>query len=397
MKKESWPSTNKNLNLLADFPHLEVSSAPDWQSTPGSTLPWNRQMRSSVKNLHKITSTRFETITRYSKEIATMELLDLLCGVYILLTVTKISQLVVTLLGRMSPPKTNSIQYAPSFEPIMLFVDYVLIRQDDSISKLPRKLFREITDPWVKDYTERVRRNTDRKPRVFSNLKDAVSTFYMEFCHESSSFMIQFLSNSSTAYLRQPMGLHSALGVLYFVTFSPLMLLRELYLGGNALTFNCKMAAASTLTEVYVVSCKEGISLEEALAKYDWVSGLFSKKQVHAMIGRAACPLYKRELPFPVKGDVMEFDYDVIDAGVAMLRQRQNTLLGNLKEDLYVSHFVLVGLAIYLSYWEHLQSGLLSFSWVAALAPYAAVFYTVRVIVDWQLGITWHPFFYYRI
>ena len=155
------------------------------------------------------------------------------------------------------------------------------------------------------------------------------------------------------------------------------------------------MAAAVTITEVYVVSCKEQLPLEDALARYPWVSGVFTKKQVHPMLGKAACPLYKRTLPFPVKGDIMDFDYDVVTSGVAKLKQRHENFFRNLLEYVYVSHVALAALAGYLCYCDYLDGQSMPFSWVLKVAPYAGTFYSIRVVTDWWLGVQWHPLYFY--
>lgn len=319
-----------------------------------------------------------------------MDPVDVVCGVYVLLTAAKISQLLLTVAARRQKKKKEGMEYAPSLQVIMFILDNVLVRGEVDIAKVPRKIFRDITDPWLQDYTKRINKNKGKEPRVFTNLKDAMNTFYREFCNDTSSFMVHWISNSSVLFLNQPLGLQAVLSLSYYVAVSPIMLFREVSLGGNALTLICKMAAGSTMNEVYVVACKEQLPFEEALAKYPWATRLFSRKQVHAMIGRAACPLYKRELPFPVKEDIMDFDYDVIDSVMAKLRQRHNSILGNLRESLDASHILLAAMILYLCYLDAQE-----LSWIWTIAPYASIFYPVRVFVDRMLGIQWHASFRY--
>lgn len=327
-----------------------------------------------------------------------MELIDVFCGLYAFLTAMKIAQLAMGVVDMMKKaPNTRQMGYSPSLQLIINLVDYAVVRDSESINKIPRKIFRNITDPWVQAYTKRVNSEDKSQRRVFTKLGDALNTFYLEFCQETSSFMVHWIANSSSAFIMQPLGLHSIIGILYWVTLAPFMLAREILLGGNALTFNCKMAASATMNEVYVVSCKEQISLEEALQKYPWFSGVFSQKQVHAMIGRAACPLYKRELPFPAKQHVMDFDYVVIESGLAKLKQHHDSILGNILESCYASHVVLIGALLYFCFQDYLKGNVFSFSWLATVAPYAASFYPVRMLVDWSLGIKWHPSLYFFV
>ena len=77
------------------------------------------------------------------------------------------------------------------------------------------------------------------------------------------------------------------------------------------------------------------------------------------MLGRAACPLYKRELPFPVKGDIMDFEYDMIDSGLGKLRQCHKSFLGGLQE-MYTSQIVLAGAFLYFCLLDYLDGYTLS-------------------------------------
>lgn len=331
-----------------------------------------------------------------------MELTSLLCYVYLGLTATKISQwLIMAFMSvRSADAKAdNTIDCGPSMKVTNALTDYLLlVRHEKSITKIPRKELRDITDPWVEKYTAQVIRDKGAEPKVYSSLHDAMSAFYMEFCQESSDFTIHWSLNGFAAFLRQPLGLNATFAVLYFVGIFPIMAVRESKrLGGNVLSLICKMAASATIAEVYVVSCKEQLSFEKTLTRYPWASGLFTRKQVHPLIGKNACPLYKREIPFPVKNHVMDFEYDVIDASLALLRQRHDSFVGDLREDIHVSQVVLACMTMYLCYLDFVQGNVASFSWLWKIGPYAAGFYIVRELVDWQLGIKWHPKYHFLL
>jgi len=144
------------------------------------------------------------------------------------------------------------------------------------------------------------------------------------------------------------------------------------------------MATCSSIVEVYVVACKEGIPFETALHKYPWFGGIFTRPQIHPLIGRAVCPIYKRKIVFPK--DIMNFDVQVIPnkAGMAVVRQRTAGL--QWWHDLLLTQLLFGVVVIYLmflsnrSWWEILTS---------SVGPYAAVYYSVRMAVDRTLGLEW--------
>ena len=121
------------------------------------------------------------------------------------------------------------------------------------------------------------------------------------------------------------------------------------------------MAAAATITEVYVVAAKEDISFEKALHKYPWLAGLFSRPQIHPMIGRAVCPVYKREVVLPIE-DTMDFDIEILPnkCGTLIVRQVYSSWWRNVWEDWFPSFFLFVGLLALLYNWEGLDGYLCS-------------------------------------
>ena len=149
------------------------------------------------------------------------------------------------------------------------------------------------------------------------------------------------------------------------------------------------MAAGATITEIYVVAAKENIPFEKALHKYPWVAGVFSRPQMHPMIGRAVCPIYKREVALPIE-DTMDFDIEILPnkCGTLIVRQVYSSWWRNVWEDWFPSFFLFVGLLALLYNWEGLDGYL-------AVAPYAGVFYISRTIADASMGIEWLKQFSY--
>ena len=312
-------------------------------------------------------------------------LTNALCGTYVALTLIKVTQLVLeTVRRRMTttPAGKGVVEYCPSLVVAIWMLDWIM-GQDKSLTKVPRKTFREVTDPWVQRYNAKVleRRQQGVKPKVFTNLHEAKEHFFLELCQDTSAKIISY-GHQGTQMHNLPLGLSYLCVTVFFLALVPFHILREkLVFGGNPITFICKLAAAITVTDVYVVACKESLSFNEALTRYPWVSGIFVGEQIHPMIGKAVCPLYKRELEFPK--DVMEFEYEVVEGAMLGLRQRRSSWAGRLWEDVLVCHYVLPLLALYLTYTD--------LSWIRTVAPYAAAFYLTRELIDWQLGIHWHP------
>ena len=143
------------------------------------------------------------------------------------------------------------------------------------------------------------------------------------------------------------------------------------------------MAAAATITEVYVVAAKEDISFEKALHKYPWVAGLFSRPQIHPMIGRAVCPVYKREVVLPIE-DTMDFDIEILPSksGPLEVRQVYSSWWRNIREEWFPNLVLFIGLLALLYKWQGLDGYI-------AVAPYAGFFYMVRAVADASMGIEW--------
>lgn len=70
------------------------------------------------------------------------------------------------------------------------------------------------------------------------------------------------------------------------------------------------VAAAVTITDAYVVCCKQRLSLEECLRTYKWMD-IFTRPQTHPLIGTRVCPMYQRPIEF--RPDVMDFEFDLVE------------------------------------------------------------------------------------
>lgn len=104
------------------------------------------------------------------------------------------------------------------------------------------------------------------------------------------------------------------------------------------------------------------------------------------MIGRAVCPLYQKKIVLPTN-DKMEFDIELLPntCGTLVVQQTDPSsgILQRWWKNLLPSQIVLATLVLYI---------LLSDQWLqtmTAIAPSVTVFYTVRTLVDRQLGLNW--------
>ena len=147
------------------------------------------------------------------------------------------------------------------------------------------------------------------------------------------------------------------------------------------------------MTEVFAVSCHDKISFESCIHKYPWVTGLFSRKQVHPLIGRAMCPAFKRKVCFPK--DTMNCKVECLPnpTGTAVARQLypKHKLLEWWHNDVFPSQLMFVGLGLYVF-------GVIGVQRVmASWLPYCSfIFYATRVVADRGLGIEWLPMYYYQ-
>ena len=101
------------------------------------------------------------------------------------------------------------------------------------------------------------------------------------------------------------------------------------------------------------------------------------------MIGRGACPVYKREVVLPI-GDTMDFDIEILPnkSGTLLVRQQYSSWWRNVWEDWFPNLFLFGGLLAVLSIWHGLDG------WTD-VAPYAGFFYVTRAVVDASMGIEW--------
>jgi len=306
-----------------------------------------------------------------------------LCHFYLGLTAIKLLQMTLgwfSTKAAKGKKDTEKMEYSPSLQVLISFIDLLM---DAPSAKIPRKELREVTDKWLNDYAMVLQ---SRGPKTFHSLEDAKRSFYEELSQDSSSSLIFTIAKLGTAYLRQPLGVVSVLEFVMYVPLVIIFMFRELIIGGNMRTLPCKLALAATITDVYVMACVDGICFEEALMKYPWMTGLFSKQQLHPMIGRAVCPVYKRQVTFPK--DEMKFKPNFIatPSGMALLEQQYESFWGRLWEHFSFVNAIAFGVGLatcYRLFWTQqildLQVLLLS----------GALFYSARWTVDRALGIRW--------
>ena len=56
------------------------------------------------------------------------------------------------------------MEYAPSAQVFLFILYHIVIREDQGVNKVPRKVLREITDPWLEQYTALSKKESE--PRV---------------------------------------------------------------------------------------------------------------------------------------------------------------------------------------------------------------------------------------
>ncbi|CAB9525789.1 expressed unknown protein [Seminavis robusta] len=329
-----------------------------------------------------------------------MSFLDLLAILYWVLAAGKILQGCLMLLtgsgwGEKKDESKGKVEMVPSLQVLIRLLEFVL-GQEQELSLIPRKELRAITDPWLQNYTEKhaLKRSSSTLAKRFTSLYEAKRDFFQEFCQESTGIHVD-LTNIAVPFLNHPMGLVSLFNFSIFLASVPLLLVREFCISRSWNAPNiliCKLAASKTITDVYVLGCKHQIDFETTLHRYPLTAELFNNNQIHPLVGRAACPLYKREIVFP-EGDCMDFEFDFIrvPGGQAFLRQHHASALWNLWEDTLLSHYILVAGGILLL-WSH---GLAQFVQVLAL-PMTA-FYSIRTCVDAYFQIPHDPCHHYSL
>lgn len=312
--------------------------------------------------------------------MTSVNVVDCLCFAYSALWSMKAAQLVLYLFKKSKSSNKKSeeekLEYNSSMASFFLVLD--ALSGERPASTIPRREFREITDPMFERYLKEYSR---RDPKTFRSLMDAKRNCFREFTGDTG-YWIDF-GNRISDFLRQPLGLVWMFTSMQFVSMFVAFLLREiLIVGGTAKSCICKVAGSVTMTEIYVVCRKENITFEEAIWKYPWSHGTFSKIAAHPLIGTNVCPLYKKRFQWPE--DTMDFEIEVkaVPTGNAILRQKYDNALVDAIKKLRLSHVGVMAVGAWL--WvRHGTHGCLS------VAPVAARFYVSRVTVDYVVGTRW--------
>lgn len=319
-----------------------------------------------------------------------MSLLGVLIAFYWVLAGGKLLQGCLLLFwpsnGNNGNGKRQRVEMVPSVQ-IMIRIVECLIGQEQELNQIPRKELRSITDPWLQNYAKNYALSPQRSKR-FTSLYDAKRDFFRELCEESTGILVD-LTNIAVPFVNYPLGIVSLINFSIFLMSLPFLLVREFLLTRSLQAPNillCKIAASKTITDVYVLAAKDGIDFDTAIHRYPLTADIFNNTQLHPLVGRAACPIYKREVVFP-KGDAMDFEFDFvrIPGGQAILRPKHQSLVWKLWEEILLAHYVLAVLALYLIHSQGLEQT------VRVLGPPAAIFYAVRTLVDYSFAIPHDP------
>ena len=159
----------------------------------------------------------------------------------------------------------------------------------------------------------------NQPPRTYQSLDVAQRTFFAEFTGNENATtwcLCNSIKHLACAQMPTPLGLTWILMTIpWFLCSAAALVHEKLFRGGNVETWVLQVAATATITDVYIVCCKEKLTLEAGVRRYKWLD-LFTKPLVHPFIATRACPLYKRPIQF--RPDIMDFDFEVREYKNAM-------------------------------------------------------------------------------
>mmetsp|Transcript_675 Transcript_675/g.1421 ORF Transcript_675/g.1421 Transcript_675/m.1421 type:complete len:339 (+) Transcript_675:206-1222(+) len=316
---------------------------------------------------------------------------------YAVFTLTKAAQWMlhtITAKSSSETKKSDRITWCPSLRAATTAVNFIgVASRDRAVEEIPRKEYQVIADPMLREYTSKCNGKL-KKGRSFSSLEEARRSFFQEYTNRND-YATYFWSSSiayfSSAQLAAPLGLVWLGYAIPFFFCSVASLINEKCFAtdGNVLTWVIHVAIATTITDVYIVCCKEHLSWEEGIRRYKWLN-VFNRPQVHPLMGVRICPMYKCSVIFPP--DVMEFELEVREQRNSMpiVREKKTgnnsrtiLLLCNAAAVLIAFHFYLAPVRIDAETLVGVMHSILR------IAPSATVFYCTRFLVDRSIGTSW--------
>ena len=350
--------------------------------------------------------TKIQPATPLSAETFSRNMESVLIVLYFMFTIAKVMQWMMHVWFTKFNNDSNKperISYIPSLQAAISMVHLIAAtsmsgsENQSNIADIPRKEYQTLTDPMLKSYTKNY--GTLPKGRVFRSIEEAKRNFFTEFSSRSD-YMTWFLCSSigplARAQIAAPLGLTWFLYVVPWFCFSSAALINEKWNGGNIMTWTLHVAVALTITDVYIVCCKENLTWEEGIHKYKWFD-IFSKEQIHPLIGTHICPMYKRTVIFPP--DKMDFDIEVVETKSSLLAIREKKKKEHSWQYRNVILLLSVTTVLSLCYFLSFQvsrfdvdveelSRILSRS-CQKVAPSAILFYVIRFAVDHAMGTSW--------